>query len=161
MIDFSPMDEKQGTPKVGVSVLLERNSKILMQLRKGSHRANTWELPGGHMDLGESFETTCKREIFEEIGIHIDSVDKIDFLNTIFKDDGLHYITLYFKAVWDTSQEPKIMEPEKIKELRWCDPNTPPSPIFSDNVKDIFVQFGRDIESLEIKLLKEIYWERG
>lgn len=71
-IDFSPMERKQATPKVGVAIFLERDGKVLMLLRKGSHKAGTRSLPGGHMDLGEDFYTTCKREILEEVGVEVD-----------------------------------------------------------------------------------------
>ena len=146
MIDFSPMEKKQATPKVGVAVFIERYGKILMMLRSGSHRANTWSLPGGHMDVGEDFFTTCKREVKEELNIDIVNVDKFDFVNTIFPQEGLHYVTLYFKAVWDVSQEPKIMEPKKCKELKWFYPYLPPAPIFSDNARIMVKEFGKRME---------------
>jgi ADP-ribose pyrophosphatase YjhB (NUDIX family) len=70
--NFEAMKHKQDTPKVGVGCLIFRNNKILVMLRQGSHKSGTWAVPGGHMDIGEEFFDTCKREIKEELDIIID-----------------------------------------------------------------------------------------
>jgi len=161
MIDFSPMKLKQETPKEGVEVFLQRGSQILMMKRKGSHRSNTWALPGGHMDLGESGLTTCGRELQEELGIEISHVDHFDFANTVFPDEGLHYITLYYIATWDVTQKPQIMEPDKIEEIRWVYPSEPPNPMFSMNLSYMIAKYNRVRKETMQSLLREVYWERG
>ena len=161
MTDFKNMDKKPETPKVGVAVFIEKAGKILMMFRDGSHCAGTWSLPGGHMEIGETSLETCRREIKEEIGIKIDNIEKADFENTIFFDEGLHYITLYYKAIWDETQELKNMEPEKCKELRWVDAENPPNPVFSDLSKKVIVKYGEKQRDYEEKTWKELYFERG
>jgi 8-oxo-dGTP pyrophosphatase MutT (NUDIX family) len=37
-----------------------------------SHNKNTWYAPGGWLDGFESLPTTCKREIFEELGCEVE-----------------------------------------------------------------------------------------
>ncbi|WP_107923504.1 NUDIX hydrolase [Lysinibacillus parviboronicapiens] len=51
---------------VGCGVIIESNEKILLQ-----HRADedNWCIPGGVMEIGESFEQTATREVFEETGL--------------------------------------------------------------------------------------------
>ena len=144
-INFKPMENKPETPKVGVAVFLEReDGRILMILRKGSHGANKWALPGGHMEIGENSLETCRREVKEELGIIIDDVDKFDFNNTIFEDEGLHYVTLFFKSKWDHSKASKIrnMEEDKIAKMEWVDPSHPPEPIFYEKAKNIILEYG-------------------
>ena len=161
MIDFSPMMLKQPTPKVGVAVFIERHGKILLLKRKGSHRSETWALPGGHMDVGESDFNTCAREIKEELDLNLRSVKHFDFANTIFENEGLHYITLYFTSTWDLDQEPKIMEPLKIEKLGWFYPTELPNPIFSINASKMIEIYAEKAKETRSQLLREVYWERG
>jgi len=136
--NFDAMKKKQDTPKVGVCVILQKDDgTILVMRRKGSHRNGSWALPGGHMEVGEEFKDTCKREVMEELNIVVDDVFEYGFVNNIFEEEGLHYVTLYFEAQWDTKQIPEIMEPEKIAEIRWVNPENLPSPFFSKNAIEL------------------------
>jgi len=141
---FWQMWQKPETPKVGVGVVLRKmiefpsfgnmpeikQEKILLGLRKGAHGAGQWSLPGGHMELGEDFFDTCKREVLEETGITITGVKPLCFVNNIFEDEGLHYVTLFFDAEWDESQKPKDMEPDKTERWEWSDMAALPDSLF-------------------------------
>lgn len=48
-----------------VVIILNKENEVLLQER---HDGN-WGLPGGLMDLGESFEEVAIREVFEETGL--------------------------------------------------------------------------------------------
>lgn len=50
-----------------VVIMINEKNEVLLQKR---HDGN-WGLPGGLMDLGESFEEVAKREVFEETGLTI------------------------------------------------------------------------------------------
>jgi 8-oxo-dGTP diphosphatase len=117
---FFGLKNKPETPKVGVGVIVrDPNGQILMMLRKGSHGAGLWSLPGGHMELGEDFLTTCQREVLEETGVTITDVIQVGFTNDVFEKEGLHYITLFFEAVWDPYQSVTNMEPDKCEQILW------------------------------------------
>ncbi|MEC1180145.1 NUDIX hydrolase [Metasolibacillus meyeri] len=47
-------------------IVLNDNNEILLQLRSDT---NDWGLPGGGMELGDSFEETAQKELFEETGL--------------------------------------------------------------------------------------------
>lgn len=115
--------------QVGVGVFVKRNEKILLGKRKGSHGAGTWALPGGHLEHGESFETCCKREVLEETGLIINNISPVVFTNDIFHDQGLHYITLFFKGEY-RSGEAVVAEPRHCEEWRWVSLDHIPQPIF-------------------------------
>ncbi|MFD1678051.1 NUDIX domain-containing protein [Alicyclobacillus fodiniaquatilis] len=48
------------------AILVNHRRQILLQLRADNH---CWGIPGGSMELGESFEETARREVFEETGL--------------------------------------------------------------------------------------------
>jgi len=114
---------------VGVSVIVRRDGKVLMGLRKGAHEANSWAFPGGKMDTGETVAGAGSRELYEETGIDIspDNLRKLTYTNDYFKREGLHFITLYLETEWN-GQEPRIMEPEKCAEWVWA--ANPPGTLF-------------------------------
>src|SRR3990172_510978 len=120
---FHGMSTKPPTPKVGVGVVLRVfDGRILLMLRKGAHGAGLWSLPGGHMELGEDFFQVCKREVLEETGVSISSVNQLAFTNDIFEQEGLHYVTLFFEAQWSRCEPVRNMEPDKCAEFRWVPP---------------------------------------
>ncbi|WP_052256532.1 NUDIX hydrolase [Salinicoccus sp. YB14-2] len=53
-----------------VVIILNDQDEVLLQKR---HDEN-WGLPGGLMDLGESFEAVAKREVFEETGLVVENL---------------------------------------------------------------------------------------
>ena len=116
-------------PRVGVGVFVKKDGKILVGKRKGSHGAGTWALPGGHLEPGESFDTCCKREVLEETGLRITNIIPVVFTNDVFQEEGLHYITLFFKGEYE-SGEAIVAEPRQCEEWRWVSMNNIPQPIF-------------------------------
>lgn len=115
-------------PKVGVAILIEKNGKVLLGKRKGSHGAGTWAPPGGHIEYGETFEQTAKREAFEEIGVRITDAAVVGLTNDFFEKEQKHYITVWIAAI--TKDTPKIMEPDKCSNLSWFDWKKLPTPLF-------------------------------
>lgn len=53
-----------------VVIILNDQSEVLLQKRHDG----SWGLPGGLMDLGESFEEVAKREVFEETGLVVENL---------------------------------------------------------------------------------------
>jgi ADP-ribose pyrophosphatase YjhB (NUDIX family) len=54
---------------VGCGVILMNENKILLQQRADE---DNWCIPGGMMELGETFEETAKRETYEETGLTVE-----------------------------------------------------------------------------------------
>lgn len=103
---------------IAVAFIFNGN-KILIGLRnynaKDWKNISVWTVPGGHCETGETFEETLRRESLEEVGIN-DLVFK-EYIGVVpgAKDGDTVYI---FTA--ETKQEPKLIEPNKFSEWKWC-----------------------------------------
>jgi len=103
--------------RVGVSVLIVQDNRLLLGKRLGSHGAGTWAPPGGHLEVGETFEQCAKREVLEETGMTLDKCYHLTVTNDIY-DDGLHYVTIFMRATSVTGI-PRNLEPEKCEGWKW------------------------------------------
>ncbi len=115
-------------PKVGVSVLVFKNNKVLLGKRKGSHGEGEYASPGGHLEFGESIEDCARRECLEEAGIKIKNIKFLRLAN--LRKYGKHYADIGLTAEWD-SGDVKVMEPEKMEKWNWYDLNDLPKPLFA------------------------------
>lgn len=123
------MTEDSTKPRVGLAVFIWHNGKFIVQQRTGSHGANTWSIPGGHLEFGESWEDCVRREAMEEVGVELKNVRFRALTNDIFTAENKHYITIWMEADW-AANEPEIQEPHRITATDWCDFSGLPSPLF-------------------------------
>lgn len=115
--------------RVGVGVFVRKDGRFLFQLRQGSHGTGTWSLPGGHLEHGESFEDTARREVKEETNLTITNVSFCAVTNDIFEAESKHYVTIWMMSEWE-SGELVNTEPHKCLEQRWVTIDTLPQPLF-------------------------------
>jgi len=107
--------------RVGVGVLVPDPldpSRVFCGIRVGSHGAGTLALPGGHLEMYESWEECAAREVLEECDLKIQSLRLLHVTNDPMESEGKHYVTLFmFGTCVDESppQQPKLMEPHKCK----------------------------------------------
>jgi 8-oxo-dGTP diphosphatase len=116
-------------PRIGIGVIVIKGKKVLLGKRKGSHGAQTWNFPGGHLDFGETPQECAQREVWEEAGIEIKDLKLGSYTNDIFKKEGKHYITIFVIAQYKSGRV-KIKEPEKCEQWRWFTWNNLPQPLF-------------------------------
>lgn len=57
---------------VGCGIIIEDNGRILLQHRTDE---DNWCVPGGLMEIGETFEEAAKRETFEETGLRVTDLE--------------------------------------------------------------------------------------
>ena len=115
-------------PKVGLGVIVIRDGKVLLAQRTEDHGQGTWCFPGGHLELGESWEDCAYRETAEESGIKIKNVYFATATNDIF-DDHKHYITIYMMADHDAG-EPSNVQVEEVMNWGWFAWDDLPQPLF-------------------------------
>ena len=77
--------------KVAKVIIINADDHILMLKRSDyvDKFAGQWDLPGGHIQVGEDFEVGMKREVKEETGLDVgecEFVDKIENLDFYWCD---------------------------------------------------------------------------
>jgi 8-oxo-dGTP diphosphatase len=125
------MSDLEERPRVGLGVIIvNHDGQVLIGKRIGSH-APYYSIPGGNLDLGETFEKGAAREIKEETDLDIKNPEVIAVTNNLetYHEEGLHYISIIM-LVKDFSGQLKTMEPEKCTGWFWVDPENLPMPLF-------------------------------
>ncbi len=126
--------------KVGVGcgiVLFNKKGQFLMMKRTSKHAFGTYALPGGWMEVGETFEDVAQREVMEELGVEIENIKVLGVTNNLFPAENKHTVSIILAATIK-SGVPQIMEPDKCASIDWyTDWNNPPLPLLTEYNKYI------------------------
>ncbi|MBW3163142.1 nucleotide triphosphate diphosphatase NUDT15 [Ferrimonas balearica] len=125
-------------PRVGIGIIVRRaDGKILIGKRTGAH-APYWSIPGGHLELGESFEAAAIREIEEETGLRIADPQVIAVTNNLrtFREEGKHYVSVCLLA-HHQGEKPVNREPDKCEGWVWVEPDDLPHPHFDASEQSV------------------------
>lgn len=94
---------------VAIAILLHK-SKVLVGWRQANqHQGNKHEFPGGKVEQGETPEQTCRREIYEEVGIGLKDWHRFDVIRHEYDDVivNLHIFHAYVPdALLELIQQP-------------------------------------------------------
>ena len=123
------MNTNEKIVNVGVGVLIIRNDRVLLGERQGSHGAGTWALPGGHLEFGETVAQCAAREVREETGLRLQSIEPAPYTNDFFEAQGKHCVTLFVLCT-DAIGKPATLEPEKCVRWAWFRWSELPAPLF-------------------------------
>ena len=120
---------QQDKPQIGIGVILRRENKVLLGLRKNAHGEGTWSFPGGHLEFGEDVEGCAIREVLEETGARITIVRRGPFTNDMFKKERKHYVTLFIIADYESGVV-EVRERDKCDRWDWFEWEHLPQPLF-------------------------------
>mmetsp|Transcript_26171 Transcript_26171/g.32256 ORF Transcript_26171/g.32256 Transcript_26171/m.32256 type:complete len:162 (-) Transcript_26171:37-522(-) len=125
---MSSNSNQQKHVRVGVGVLIKdplNPNHIFAGIRKGSHGSGTLALPGGHLEMYESWEDCAKREVDEETSLILKTVKFGHVTNDVMKCENKHYITIFMMGECSSENDkPVNMEPNKCegwKSFGWDD----------------------------------------
>lgn len=94
--------------EVAVGVLLQKDGAFLLTSRpEGKVYEGYWEFPGGKLEAGETVEQALRRELQEELGITIGSVE---LWKTQMVDYPHALVRLHFCKVWDWQGDLQMRE---------------------------------------------------
>lgn len=120
-----------GRPRVGLGIIvLNGEGRILVLNRIGKH-APYWSIPGGSLELGETFEAGAIRELQEECDITLVEPKVFAVTNNLetYDKEGVHFISVILRAE-EYEGEVRLLEPDKHSEFRWVNPRELPLPHF-------------------------------
>ena len=123
------MNKEQVRVGIGVIIVNEEN-KILIGKRINSH-APYYSIPGGHVELGETFEEAAIREIKEETNLIIEQPRVIAITNNLetYQKENKHYVSIIL-LVDNYQGALENKEPYKCEEWQWIEPVNLPEPHF-------------------------------
>ncbi len=74
-------------------------------------------MPGGKLDEGESVFHCVKREVYEEVGLHVDKAELFDIYEVFLGE--IYYLIIYFTcSVKNTNLK---INKDEISDFKWVD----------------------------------------
>lgn len=118
------MREYPDHPLVGVGAVIFDADRVLLVERTHEPMRGEWSLPGGALEVGETLEEGVRREVFEETGLVVEPVARVDVLDRIAHDDAgevqFHYVLIDFLCRVTGG---KARSGSDAGALRWAAPN--------------------------------------
>jgi len=110
----------------GAGVCDDRGRVLLLRhvLRKGSG----WGVPGGFLKSGEQPEDAIRRELREEIGLELDSVELV-FVRTL---TGVRQVEVIFRASMKSDALARVEKGFEIDRAEWFETDSLPRSVSQD-----------------------------
>ena len=116
-------------PKVGVGLIIWRETEVLLVRRQGVHGSGTWSTPGGHLEAGETLEECAVREAREETGVSVRNVRFRAVTNDVFDPETGHYLTIWMESdLLEGRAEARATH--ELSAASWFPGERLPSPLF-------------------------------
>ncbi len=106
-------------PSVSADVVVfdTTNRSLLLIERKREPFAGSWALPGGFMDMDEPAESAAIRELKEETGLVVASVQQIGAYSAVDRDPRGRVVTVAFWTV--ASESDYFAAADDAADARW------------------------------------------
>ncbi|WP_297086153.1 NUDIX hydrolase [uncultured Draconibacterium sp.] len=107
----------------------KQNSVSVLLIERGREPfKNKWALPGGFIDMDETLEASCIRELKEETGLELDAMKQFRAYDAINRDPRHRTISVVFAA--QLSKEQAVVGSDDAAQARWFSINELPELAF-------------------------------
>lgn len=107
---------EKGNAVIIVGGLIEQDGKFLLIQEAKERCYGKWNLPAGHLDVGESLQEGAKREIKEETGCDVELTGVCQIGNRKRVDLAFASILFTARIINETIQ---ILDPTEILNIKW------------------------------------------
>ena len=148
------------SPGVGIGIFAI-NSKLDKFIFGKRVKDDKYCLPGGKLEMYETFEECAARELYEETNINITDLSRFKrvwFSNVINKELEFHWIQLNYLVVLNEDEEKMLNnnEVDKCHGWEWVDFS-----FIYNNLDKLFIPFIKFLEDTGIKEIKSLLEKTG
>jgi 8-oxo-dGTP diphosphatase len=112
-------------PNITVDAVVLKNDAVLLVKRKNPPFKDTWALPGGFVNYGETTEAAVVRELLEETGVRMEIIGLVGVYSDPQRDPRGHTISVVYQGIYlsgeptagDDAVEAKFFKWEKLPVL--------------------------------------------
>lgn len=124
-------------------LVINSHNQVLLIKRKRDPQAGWWAMPGGYLDWNETLADCAKRELKEETGLTVNTVELVGLYDALDRDkDGRQNIDhCYVGKVIEPFT--LIKHPDEVEAAVWFDFNQLPDNIAFDHRQMIEDYYGR------------------
>ena len=106
------MTASKSSIDVAVAVLINDRDEVLISFRHMSlHQGGLWEFPGGKIEAGETVPEALRRELLEELGLHLLASTPMTIIEHSYPDKS---VRLHVWRVTEWQGEPQGLEGQAI-----------------------------------------------
>lgn len=87
--------------------IFDQAGRVLLIRRKHPPFAGTYALPGGFVEIGETVEAACRREVLEEVGLDLGDLELVGVYSEPLRDPRGHTVSIAFAARLSAGAVPK------------------------------------------------------